>query len=187
MNASTLLRWCALSLCGLAMGCGTGQTSTPSSQTTSSPLAQDMLSAHNQARASATPTPQPALPDLTWSEDAASVAQGWANQCNFAHNPDRGPYGENIAAAAPPDTETNVQAVQAWVAESANYNYASNTCASGQVCGHYTQVVWRNTTQVGCASVVCTTHSPFGSQLPQWRLWVCDYAPPGNYSGQRPY
>lgn len=187
MTTSALPHWCALSLCCLTMGCGTGQTSTSSSPTADTALAQEMLTAHNQARASALPTPQPALPALTWSEEAAQVAQSWANQCTFAHNPDRGPYGENIAAASPPDAETNTQAVQDWVSESANYNYASNTCASGQMCGHYTQVVWRDTTQVGCATAVCNTNSPFGSQLPQWRLWVCDYSPPGNFVGQRPY
>ena len=188
-------RWLILPLCCLAVeavGCGAGQTPTtvppPDTQQPTNPLANDMLAAHNTARANASPTPQPAMPALTWSEDAATVAQNWANQCKFAHNPDRGPYGENLAAATPPDAETTTQAVESWVAESANYNYADNTCASGKVCGHYTQVVWRNTTQVGCASVTCDTNSPFGSQYPpQWQLWVCDYSPPGNYAGQKPY
>ncbi|MEM6522020.1 MAG: CAP domain-containing protein, partial [Cyanobacteria bacterium P01_C01_bin.70] len=40
--------------------------------------------------------------------------------------------------------------VAAWVAEKADYDYASNSCASGKVCGHYTQIVWRETTAVGC-------------------------------------
>jgi pathogenesis-related protein 1 len=45
------------------------------------------------------------------------------------------------------------------------------------VCGHYTQIVWRDTTSVGCAAQSC----------PQGEIWVCDYSPPGNYVGQHPY
>jgi hypothetical protein len=75
--------------------------------------------------------------------------------------------------------------VALWAAEAPNYDYATNTCAAGQVCGHYTQLVWRATTQVGCATVQCTTGSPFGGG--NWTFTVCDYSPPGNYVGQRPY
>ena len=76
--------------------------------------------------------------------------------------------------------------MQGWVSESTDYDLASNTCKPGKICGHYTQVVWRDTRQVGCASVVCNSNSPFQGH-PQWRIWVCDYAPPGNYVGQKPY
>jgi hypothetical protein len=77
--------------------------------------------------------------------------------------------------------------VGAWAAEASDYDYARNTCAAGKVCGHYTQLVWRATTRVGCATQVCDRNSPFGSRFPTWQLWVCNYAPPGNYVGQRPY
>ncbi|PTL83335.1 CAP domain-containing protein [Vitiosangium sp. GDMCC 1.1324] len=185
-------RLLALSLTCLALGaagCGDSEDgTTPGTDTSAtSPLATELLAAHNQARANAKPTPQPALPPLTWSTDAAKVAEKWAAECRFEHNKDRGNYGENIAAAAPAGSRTNTQVVQDWVSEGANYTYADNSCASGKVCGHYTQVVWRNTTQVGCATVTCTKNSPFGAQYPQWQLWVCDYAPPGNYVGQKPY
>jgi pathogenesis-related protein 1 len=45
------------------------------------------------------------------------------------------------------------------------------------MCGHYTQIVWRNTKAVGCA---------VGGKGAR-EVWVCDYDPPGNYVGQRPY
>jgi pathogenesis-related protein 1 len=150
------------------------------------PFAREMISAHNSVRISATPAPNPALPTLTWSTDAAATAQAWADRCQFQHNPNLHSLnlGENIAAATP-NGLTTAGVVQNWASESAYYNYGSNSCAGGQTCGHYTQIVWRNTTQLGCAMAKCTQNSPFGSG--QWWFWVCDYSPPGNFVGQRPY
>jgi uncharacterized protein YkwD len=144
-----------------------------------------MLNAHNQVRISATPTPNPPLPALQWSVQAASTAQTWADQCNFTHNSRRGNLGENIAAATP-NALTTAGVVQNWASEAAHYDYGTNACAPGQVCGHYTQLVWRNTTHVGCATRVCDKNSPFQG-FTRWQFWVCNYSPPGNFVGQRPY
>jgi pathogenesis-related protein 1 len=149
-------------------------------------FARDMLEAHNQARASARPTPKPALPALEWSAEATKTAEAWAANCSFAHNPNRGAFGENLAAATPGSWKT-ADVVKDWNSEAAHYNPSKNTCAPGKVCGHYTQLVWRNTTHVGCAMRTCTKNSPFGKDFPKWEFWVCDYAPPGNFLGQRPY
>jgi hypothetical protein len=64
--------------------------------------------------------------------------------------------------------------------------WATNACAAGEPCGHYTQLVWRGTTRVGCGKATCTVNSPFGAGFPTWEYYVCDYEPPGN-SGARPY
>jgi hypothetical protein len=48
-------------------------------------------------------------------------------------------------------------------------------------------MVWRSTSQVGCGIRNCSTGSPFGASFPNWTLVVCNYTPPGNYNGQRPY
>ncbi|RKH52014.1 CAP domain-containing protein [Corallococcus llansteffanensis] len=149
-------------------------------------FATDMLEAHNAARASAQPQPTPALAPLTWDATVEAVAQKWADNCKFEHNPNRGNAGENIAAATS-DYQTTKGTVTGWVAEAADYDYAKNTCTAGKVCGHYTQVVWRNSTRLGCAVKRCTTGSPFGGGSAAWVFWVCNYAPPGNYAGQRPY
>ncbi len=185
-------RLLALSLTCLAAGAtgyGVSEAATKRGSDTSANtnLATEMVAAHNQARAKTKPTPKPALPPLTWSPEAAKVAQAYAAQCKFEHNKKRGKFGENLAAAAPPGSKTNAEVVQDWVSESADYTYSTGKCASGKVCGHYTQVVWRDTTQVGCATVICTKNSPFGAQFPKWQLWVCNYAPPGNFVGQKPY
>jgi pathogenesis-related protein 1 len=144
------------------------------------------LAAHNAVRAGAkNPVPSPALAPLTWSAQAAFVAQGWANNCAFEHNAQRGNLGENLYATTVA-SDTPERVVGAWAAEASDYSYSSNTCAAGRVCGHYTQLVWRDTRQVGCASARCTRNSPF-SGFSTWYLWVCDYAPPGNFVGERPY
>lgn len=148
-----------------------------------------IVGAHNAARAAAHPLPVPALEPLCWSAAAADVAQAWARTCTWAHNPNRGALGENLYAVgypgSVPSSDLAAAAVGAWVEEVADYDYDTNRCSG--VCGHYTQVVWRSTRAVGCAIQHCTTGSPFGSRLPNWTIVVCDYDPPGNYSGQRPY
>ncbi|MCP3102718.1 CAP domain-containing protein [Myxococcus sp. K15C18031901] len=149
-------------------------------------FAHDMVDAHNEARARAQPAPKPALPVMGWSADAARKAASWAKECQFEHNPNRGDFGENLAAATP-DMWSTAQVVKSWADESADYDFARNTCKKGKVCGHYTQVVWRNTTAVGCAAVTCKKNSPFGDEFPVWQFWVCNYTPPGNFVGQRPY
>ena len=145
------------------------------------PTVEAWLKEHDDVRASAKPTPSPALPKLTWNAAAASVASAWAAHCDWNHNPSRGNYGENIAAATSPLTPAAVVAM--WAAEASNYDYATNGCSG--VCGHYTQIVWRDTTSVGCAIQKCTSGSPFGSST--WYFAVCDYAPPGNFVGAKPY
>lgn len=166
------------------LGCGTEEAD-PDPQNTSQ-FQREMLEAHNAVRAQATPAPREALPPLTWSPEAAQVAEKWAKECTFEHNGNRGRLGENLAAATL-DTWTTEQMVRGWASESADYDYATNTCAAGKVCGHYTQLVWRKTTGVGCATRTCTTNSPFGSRFPTWQLWVCNYTPPGNVVGEKPY
>jgi len=134
---------------------------------------------HNQAREQVSPAPGTPLPALNWSGTLASAAQSWADGCKFGHS--NSAYGENIYATS--GTATPADVVGSWVSEKAKYNYASNTCSG--TCGHYTQVVWANSISLGCGVKTCTQGSPFGS--PSWQLWVCNYDPPGNYNGQKPY
>jgi uncharacterized protein YkwD len=140
---------------------------------------QGITAAHNQARASVAPAASTPLPALQWSATVAATAQAWADRCVFEHS--GGSYGENLYA----DTgQGDASAVVAdWVAERASYDFSSNTCSG--VCGHYTQVVWAKSLRLGCGVTRCTAHSPLGSGT--WNLWVCNYDPPGNFIGQRPY
>jgi hypothetical protein len=143
--------------------------------------------AHNEVRAAVQTTPP--LEALTWSPALAATAAAWVAMCRDVdapiglvdHNPGRStghPYyvGENIFASS--GAASPQQAVSLWAGEKNNYNYANNTCSG--VCGHYTQLVWRDTREVGCAVGNCP-----GLQFPN--TIVCDYGPGGNVNGQRPY
>ncbi|XP_057536825.1 pathogenesis-related protein PR-1-like [Amaranthus tricolor] len=132
------------------------------------------LNGQNAARAAVR------VPPLSWDNRLAAYAQWWANQrrydCALRHS--SGPYGENIFWGSG-DNWSPAFAVQYWVAEGKYYNYYSNSCSYGQDCGHYTQIVWRNSRRVGCAKVVC--YNGRGVFI------TCNYDPPGNYIGSRPY
>lgn len=148
------------------------QTQVPTnSPTTTSSLQAELLAAHNRVRA------QHGLPNLTWSNEMASLAQDWANQMTrtgrFEHRSNSG-YGENLFWGRGKDY-SGTEAVESWASEISNYNYANNSCRG--VCGHYTQIVWKNTTQVGCAV----------GKVRDEVYWVCNYDPAGNYVGQKPY
>ena len=136
-----------------------------------SSLAQAMLNAHNAVRA------RVGVPPLVWSAQVAGVAQDWANNLiatgAFSHRPGNR-YGENLYAiaggAASPE-----QVVGLWADEARGYDLRSNTCAGE--CGHYTQIVWGKTQALGCAV----------ARDRRREVWVCDYDPPGNVVGYRPY
>jgi pathogenesis-related protein 1 len=144
--------------------------SVPSGVNSVNTLAQEMLATHNAIRA------ERKLPPLQWSNELAAYSRRWANTLlakNLSmHNPNS-PYGENIFIAgvgAAPST-----AVKQWASESQDYDYRTNSCSG--VCGHYTQIVWRDSRRVGCA-VARGAHRD---------VWVCSYDPPGNYRNEWPY
>lgn len=147
------------------------------------PAVKGITALHNQARAAVIPKPVTAIPALTWNTTVTAAAQKVANTCVFKHSGNG--YGENIYAAAG-SSPTPTAVVKSWTSESVNYTYSTNSCASGKVCGHYTQVVWRGSKQLGCAQKTCTINSPF-TGFPTWYFWVCNYSPAGNIIGQKPY
>uniref|UniRef100_A0A8I7BHM1 SCP domain-containing protein n=2 Tax=Hordeum vulgare subsp. vulgare TaxID=112509 RepID=A0A8I7BHM1_HORVV len=119
------------------------------------------------------------LPALRWDERVAAYARSYAESrrgdCALVHSP--GPYGENLFWGSGTGWAP-AQAVGAWLAERPRYDYWSNRCTGG-MCGHYTQIVWRGTARVGCAMVDC--YNGRGTFI------TCNYDPPGNYVGMRPY
>ncbi|GAB4853392.1 hypothetical protein Ancab_017570 [Ancistrocladus abbreviatus] len=132
----------------------------------------DYLLVHNTVRALVGVGP------LVWNDTVAAYAQEYAEsragECLLEHS--QGPYGENIAEGWGGEF-SGADAVKLWVDEKRNYDYGSNSCVGGE-CLHYTQVVWRNSVHLGCARVDCQNGGAF---------ITCNYDPPGNYIGERPY
>ncbi|MBT8492607.1 MAG: hypothetical protein KJO07_06070 [Deltaproteobacteria bacterium] len=132
---------------------------------------------HNQARAEVGVGP------LTWDDQLEDYARAWAEQCVdnggiaglIDHNPST-PYGENIAGGS--TLRAVEQLFAQWYDEKADYDYASGSCSG--ICGHYTQIVWANSSKVGCARYDCPG-------LQYRHGLVCSYDPPGNFNGQKPY
>jgi hypothetical protein len=120
---------------------------------------------------------------MQWSESAQALAADWAARCVFEHR-DPNSLGENLFAGT--RFEDAAQIVGDWASEKADYTYASNSCAAGAACGHYTQIVWRSSVGLGCAQQRCTNVPPWGFGE-YWSFTVCDYDPAGNFVGQRPY
>ncbi|KAF0931138.1 hypothetical protein E2562_002495 [Oryza meyeriana var. granulata] len=119
------------------------------------------------------------LHPLKWSSDLAEQMTRWADQ-----------YRGDCASAAAAAGGVNVfrgyggeawqpsDAVAAWAEEAQHYNYGANACSAGEECGHYKQMMWRDSTQVGCASVTCASGET---------LMACQYEPQGNIMGQKPF
>jgi len=130
--------------------------------------AQALIEAHNRVRAKHCAGP------LTWSPKLAQVAQRWANSlrdkgCAFGHS--NGDYGENLAAGSTGLLDPEA-VVKMWYDEIAQYKFPNG--GFSMQTGHFTQVVWRGTTQVGCGR----------SQCKGLDIWVCEYDPAGNWEGQ---
>ena len=141
----------------------------------------EIVAAHNRWRAEVGVQP------ISYSDEVAASAQAWADNlkttrnCHLQHS--SGPNGENLYWAGawsngPAQDIKSADPVNSWASEKKDYDYASNQCAPGAVCGHYTQVVWANSTKVGCGMALCPDNT---------QVWACQYAPAGNWVGQKPY
>lgn len=130
------------------------------------------------------------LPKLVWDTKIEKQAQAWANAMmkhnTVAHSPvsSRKWMGENIYTIITTDSRLasdGSDAVMLWYAESSRYDYERNTCASGSVCGHFTQLIWKTTKRIGCGQSI----------RKKWDTttiyWVCQYDPAGNVVWQNPY
>jgi uncharacterized protein YkwD len=161
-------------------GSSTSANSTDRDSTLTS-SADEIVAAHNAVRAEVTEPPGyqgtwQALPLVKWSDKVAASAQGWADHlrdtahCGLEHDTKSG-YGENLAAGT---NLTPTAAVAMWAGEKSQYTYNPHY---EFVAGHYTQIVWRSSTEIGCGAASCDGQT----------VIVCRYSPPGNVIGQAPY
>lgn len=138
-------------------------------------------------------------PALVHNATLAGYAATVAAKCVFAHDrtPGGGGYGQNIASygssaaglAAQPAGRFAARAIteQWYNGEFAAfrpeyYGQPTPDMAAFEAWGHLTQVVWRGSRSVGCASQLCAAGTLFAG-FPSW-FTVCNYGPAGNYLGQ---
>ncbi|KZT06403.1 PR-1-like protein, partial [Laetiporus sulphureus 93-53] len=109
---------------------------------------------------------------LAWSDDLQAAAQSYADSCVFANPGDAlGAVGTNMAAGT--GTFEPTAAVQLFMSDESSYSAANPTYS------HFTQVVWKATTELGCAAALCD--SIFDAPA---TYHVCVYNPAGNIIGE---
>jgi hypothetical protein len=178
---------CVAALCFPAGGCVIFPVPVPEEQSLSPrPVRSDPMNAfqaqvlaeHNRIRAEA------GVPLLVWSAGLAEKAQGWANHLaadvhQLHHNRESG-MGQNLAVWTS-GQKSPQQFVDWWAAEKANFTPGTfpdvSRTGDWESVAHYTQMIWKNTAQVGCAIATGSGND----------YLVCDYSPQGNVYEQRVY
>jgi len=121
---------------------------------------------------------------LKWSNKLATFAQQWADEIartgKFEHRTGH-TYGENLAAGSG-NSYGVLTGVEDWYSEIKLYKAGTPIDGNFEAYGHYTQMVWSKTTEVGAGKAVIKTGPMKG-----WLVIVANYDPPGNYRGVKPY
>lgn len=141
-----------------------------------------LLASHNRERDLA------GIPPLRWNESLATSARYWAdhlsriNRLEHAHDDPRdfSPQGENLWAGTRGYYSAESM-VDYWIQEKAHFRSGTfpQNSRTGRIedVGHYTQVMWRNTREVGCAL----------GRGAQYDILVCRYNSAGNVIGEQPF
>uniref|UniRef100_A0A1I8NCD4 SCP domain-containing protein n=1 Tax=Musca domestica TaxID=7370 RepID=A0A1I8NCD4_MUSDO len=152
-----------------------------------------ILREHNRLRQTVATGRYPGQPaaenmrEIVWDDELADRAQKWAENCQFRHDPfrtiNRFTMGQNLAiiwSTAPldPDDGDFPSRIQNWFNEVQKYSFGD---AWSPKTGHYSQLVWGETSLVGCGFAEYKDKSKYN------KLYVCNYGPGGNVVGYNPY
>ncbi|MBU1240017.1 hypothetical protein KKF84_04590, partial [Myxococcota bacterium] len=115
-----------------------------------------------------------------WDTKVAAYSQLWANNlgargCLLEHRK-KNLYGENLWAGTA-SAYPVVSAAKSWETEKKYYTGGKLSPKNWYKSGHYTQMVWRSSTALGCGKFVCKNGM---------MVVVCNYNPSGNWMGQKP-
>jgi hypothetical protein len=155
------------------------ETAPPRDSVPSTEVEVRLLAAHNAERALVGTRP------LVWEERLEAEARVWADELihsgRFLHDPAPHGHGENLWTGWGGRVWTPEEMVEEWAAKKRNYvpgvfPHVSRTGDWVDV-GHYTQLVWAETTHVGCAVATRGDRS----------VLACRYSPPGNIDGRRAF
>lgn len=130
---------------------------------------QEILSRHNELRKIHQAN------DLQWSNSLQAFAEEWATKLakeDRMYHRSANQYGENIYWSMG-RVVTGSLVTQAWYDEVKDYRFSKP--GFSMKTGHFTQVVWANTTEIGCGKATAKNGGVYV---------VCNYNPPGNYQGE---
>ncbi|XP_070548693.1 Golgi-associated plant pathogenesis-related protein 1-like [Ptychodera flava] len=126
------------------------------------------------------------VPAMTMSSELNNYAQEWAEHLKSTDSDDHSDRGENppsrgenIWTGYDASRWTNVNdftgevPVENWYSEIAYYDFTGAT-SSGNKAGHFTQLIWKESTQLGCG--VATADRQYGPKF----YVVCQYIKAGN-------
>jgi len=134
--------------------------------------------------------------EMVWNDELAAIAQRWADQCTFGHDKNRkkldGTYVGQNAYMSSSSRESDLDAIMAkmdkaataWYSEVSEYNFDPADIKPfkfGYQTGHYTQVVWAESEELGCGQVMFKDGSWYKN------IVVCNYAKGGNMMGGSMY
>jgi uncharacterized protein YkwD len=158
----------------------TSPSSTPAQTKAVSDYTKGILDQHNSHRENAS------VSALTWSDDLAAISQQIAETCVYKHNTSAGPgdYGQNIGAGASPGEVPALITNLMYNGEIELYpGYGSEPDMSNfDAWGHYSQIVWNSTAEVGCATLYCSNGLANTAPNITPYFTVCNYRPTGEYS-----
>ncbi|KAG5929274.1 hypothetical protein E4U42_006408 [Claviceps africana] len=132
---------------------------------------------------------------LEWSDELAQWALNTAKTCVFEHDMKQGTgnYGQNLASMGSTENIDGQEVryireaiTNQWYNGEADifnpfYGLTQPPSSVFMKIGHFTQLVWKGTQKVGCATVKCGAGTIFSMQS---QFSVCNYWPPGNYDGE---
>jgi uncharacterized protein YkwD len=132
----------------------------------------EFMEHHNLSRA------EVGVSKLIWNKEIAKVAQKYADllasrNCSFVHSKNEN-YGENLFMGNG-KVYTALDASKGWYSEKSDFTYLR---INNSNYSHYTQMIWKNTKEVGVGVAICADGS---------YIYVANYFPSGNYLGEFPY
>ncbi|KAL0895382.1 hypothetical protein ABMA27_011515 [Loxostege sticticalis] len=139
----------------------------------SSDFENEALEVHNEYRREHGVSP------LVLSKEICKISQKWAEELakkdSMAYSLNQ-KYGESVYCGWSADPNTKIKArdcVDKWYSEINEYSFGREP--EVLTCGHFTQIVWKDTKELGVGS----------AKSKSGKLYVvCNYFPPGNFSGQ---
>ena len=143
---------------------------------------------HNNAREAENVAEGSSLIPLEWNETLAAFAQAHVEKCVFENSVRKINdewIGENMYIRTSPTVEAAVVLETWYMDQKADYDFGANTCS--QRCAEYLQVVWEDTTQVGCGVTTCAALDVLDQTWQNAAYVSCTYYPAGALSGMRPY